>query len=219
MYIKQQSGKVCPFCGIAALKPITDRNRRNAYDHYIPKAQYPFVSINFNNLFPLCTDCNSDEKKSYDTPCKNGIRQRILYPYDTTYSFENITIYINTEEDFDNITLGTLLSDIDWNIEFNVLDGNIDVFEVWNDIFKIKTRYKETITEFEDTWFTDFVIKKYNENVIGGFKTFSDYKDELINDSEHLMIKDPLAILKYIYFNFIFSVPDIEEKLRQVVGQ
>lgn len=215
---KQQIGKVCPFCGITALKPVTDRNRRNAYDHYVPKATYPFVSINFKNLFPLCTDCNSDEKKSYDTPYRNGIRQRVLFPYDTTYSFDNITIYINPEEAFDNVTLSTLLSDIDWNIEFNLFEGSIDIFETWNDIFKIKKRYKETIAEFEDIWFTDFVVKKYNDNVVSGLKSFNNYKDELINDSKSLMIKDPLAILKYIYFNFIFSIPDIEEKLQRVIA-
>ncbi|KAA2215623.1 HNH endonuclease family protein [Chryseobacterium sediminis] len=61
---KVQIGKVCPFCGISSLKPRTDRKRRNAYDHYIPKAMYPFVSINFKNLFPACHECNSDEKKN-----------------------------------------------------------------------------------------------------------------------------------------------------------
>lgn len=213
---KVQIGKVCPFCGINSLKPRTGRKRRNAYDHYIPKAMYPFVSINFKNLFPACNECNSDEKKEYDTPFQNNIRQKAIFPFDNNYSIDELTIGITPEETFSEVKLGTLLSDIDWNITFLLNEGNIDVYNVWNDIFKIKTRYKEYIIEFEDTWFTDFVLKKFNEKVVVNQSTFQAYKDELINDSKDLMIKDPLAILKYIYFSFVFTIPDIENKLRQL---
>lgn len=201
---KQQNGKVCPFCGITALKPISDRNRRNAYDHYIPKAKYPFVSINFKNLFPICHECNSDEKDDFDTPYNAGIRQRILYPFDTTYSFDNITIIINPTEEFDNATLGTLLSAIDWHIEFNLVNGSLDIFESWDNIFEIKTRYKEYIMDFEGTWFSDFIIIKYNDNVVSGLKSFNAYKDELINDSKNNMLKEDKAIFKIYLFQLYF---------------
>ncbi|WP_294262899.1 hypothetical protein [uncultured Chryseobacterium sp.] len=214
---KVQKGKVCPFCGVSSLKPKTDRKRRNAYDHYIPKAKYPFVSINFKNLFPACYECNSDEKKEYDTPLKNGTRQKILFPFDTTYTIEDITIRINPKEKFDQVTLSTLLSDIDWEIDFTLHKGTIDIYDAWDDIFKIKTRYKEYILDFEDMWFSDFVLKKYNEKVVTNISSFDDYKNELINDSKGLMIKDDKAILRYIYFTFIFAISDIENKLRQVI--
>lgn len=214
---KAQIGKVCPFCGISSLKPPTDRKRRNAYDHYIPKAMYPFVSINFKNLFPACHECNSDEKKEYDTPLKNSIRQRVIFPFDNIYSIDELTISIAPEETFNTVNLGTLLSDIAWNISFTLATGSIDVYDVWDDIFKIKTRYKEYILDFEDTWFSDFVLKKFNEKVATNISSFEDYKNELINDSKDLMIKDPLAILKHIYFSFIFAIPDIENKLMQVI--
>lgn len=215
---KVQIGKVCPFCGINGLKPKTSRNRRNAYDHYIPKATYPFVSINFNNLFPACHECNSDEKGQYDTPNRNGGRQTIIFPFDSTYSFEELTICIAPEENFNNANLGTLLSDIKWNISFTINNGTLDKYSTWDDIFKIKTRYKEYILDYEDTWFTDFVLKKFKEKVLTNLLVFDDYKEELIKDSKELMIKDPLAILKYIYFNFIFNIPDIEAKLNQIIN-
>jgi len=214
---KVQKGKVCPFCGISSLKPKSTRKRRNAYDHYIPKAKYPFVSINFNNLFPACHECNSDEKKEYDTPLKNGIRQKVLFPFDATYSVNDITIHINPKEKFDKTTLSTLLNDVDWEIDFTLNKGTIDIYDAWDDIFRIKTRYKEYILDFEDTWFSDFVLKKYNEKVITNVSSFDDFKNELINDSKNLMIKDDKAILRYIYFTFIFAIPDIEIKLRQVI--
>jgi 5-methylcytosine-specific restriction endonuclease McrA len=215
---KVQIGKVCPFCGIFGLKPKSIRRRRNAYDHYIPKATYPFVSINFNNLFPACDECNSDEKGQYDTPIKDGARQAVIFPFDTTYSFEELIIYIDHKENFNNVNLGTLLSDINWNISFTVNSGTVDKYNTWDDIFKIKTRYKEYILEYEDTWFTDFIIKKFKEKVLINLSVFENYRDELINDSRDLIIKDPLAVLKYIYFSFIFSIPNIENKLKQIVA-
>lgn len=216
---KVQIGKVCPFCGISGLKPKTTRNRRNAYDHYIPKATYPFVSINFNNLFPACHECNSDEKGQYDTPNRNGVRQAIIFPFDSTYRFEELTICIDPEENFNNVNLGTLLSDINWNISFTINNGTIDKYSTWDDIFQIKTRYKEYILDYEDTWFTDFVLKKFKKKVIKKGKSFEKYENKLIKDSKDLMIKDPLAILKFIYFSFIFNIPDIEVKLQQVVAK
>lgn len=214
---KVQKGKVCPFCGISSLKPKTTRKRRNAYDHYIPKAKYPFVSINFKNLFPACHECNSDEKKEHDTPLKNGTRHKVLFPFDTTYTIDDITIHINPKERFDQASLSTLLSDIDWDIEFTLHRGTIDIYEAWDDIFQIKTRYKEYILDFEDTWFSDFILKKFNEKVVTKTSSFEDYKNELISDSKALMIKDDKAILRYIYFTFIFAIPDVENKLLQIV--
>lgn len=214
---KGQKGKVCPFCGLHSLKPITGRKSRNAYDHYIPKAMYPFISINFKNLFPACHECNSDEKKEYDTPFNNHIRQKIIFPFDETYTIDAISINIDTEEEFNVNNFGTLLSNIDWNISFTLNSGTIDVYDAWNNIFKIKIRYKEYIQDYEETWFTDFVLRKFSEDVVSNKSTFQQYMDDLINDSKRLMIKDSLAILKFIYFTFIFSIPDIEKKLQQVV--
>lgn len=214
---KQQRGKVCPFCGIQGLKPPTVRKRRNAYDHYIPKATYPFVSINFKNLFPACHECNSDEKSTYDTPFRNGVRQRILFPFDTTYTIDNLTIYIDPKEAFDAAGLSTLLSSINWDIAFTLGAGTMDIYDAWDDIFKIKTRYKEYILDYEGTWFTDFVLSKYRVDVKEGGKTMNQYESELIDDVKKLMFFDPLAILKYIYFNFVFSIPNIEDRLKEVL--
>ena len=47
---KHQQALVCPFCGLNKLKTSESINR-DAYDHYIPKGFYPFISINFKNLF------------------------------------------------------------------------------------------------------------------------------------------------------------------------
>lgn len=71
----------CPFCGIADIKG-THHTKREAYDHYLPKALYPFNSINFRNLVPACHGCNSAYKGSKD-PAHNAAEQRrkAFYPY------------------------------------------------------------------------------------------------------------------------------------------
>ena len=75
----------CPFCGINDLLGEY-HTKREAYDHYLPKALYPFNSINFKNLVPACHHCNSSYKTSKDLaytpkdpagtvtlPLKNGL--------------------------------------------------------------------------------------------------------------------------------------------------
>lgn len=61
-----KAGK-CPFCGIGDIKG-EHHSKREAYDHYLPKALYPFNSINFRNLAPACHECNSSYKLSKDPP-------------------------------------------------------------------------------------------------------------------------------------------------------
>ena len=59
-----KAGK-CPFCGINDLLGEY-HSKREAYDHYLPKALYPFNSINFRNLVPACHHCNSSYEASED---------------------------------------------------------------------------------------------------------------------------------------------------------
>jgi hypothetical protein len=48
-FVKVNDEDRCPFCGINDLKGQYVE-RREAYDHYLPKDIYPFNSINFLNL-------------------------------------------------------------------------------------------------------------------------------------------------------------------------
>jgi len=75
----------CPFCGLSDLLG-PDHGPREAYDHYLPKALYPFNSINFRNLLPACHHCNSSYKGGKDpafSPAENGqqVRRKLFYPF------------------------------------------------------------------------------------------------------------------------------------------
>ncbi len=70
----------CPFCGIGDIKGI-HHTKRDAYDHYLPKALYPFNTINFRNLAPACHECNSTYKLSKDPVNSATGRRKAFYPY------------------------------------------------------------------------------------------------------------------------------------------
>lgn len=103
-----QKAFVCPFCGLLSLKP--KGLYRSPYDHFIPKAMYPFMSINFQNLFPICHDCNSDEKKDIDTLYLTPTqRHKALYPFDSTYDRNKLSISIQLHEVYNAQNLQNLI--------------------------------------------------------------------------------------------------------------
>ena len=133
-----KAGK-CPFCGINDLLGQY-HSKREAYDHYLPKALYPFNSINFHNLVPSCHHCNSSYKTSKDPaytpkdPAGTAQRRAVFYPYTATpYAIElQVTLQ---HSDIENLTPA------DINLQFGpaALDEKIDT---WKDVYGIEERYK-----------------------------------------------------------------------------
>lgn len=67
---------VCPFCGLGHMLTSKD-DFREAFDHYLPRSKYPFVSLLRENLFPICHTCNSTYKGD-----KNLLNYgKVFYPY------------------------------------------------------------------------------------------------------------------------------------------
>ncbi|WDT68009.1 HNH endonuclease [Cloacibacterium sp. TD35] len=63
---------ICPYCTIKNVKTV---------DHFLPKSEYPYLSVVPSNLVPCCRDCNTDKKISY--PIDNDTQT--YHPY-----FDNI---------------------------------------------------------------------------------------------------------------------------------
>jgi hypothetical protein len=123
----------CPFCGLGDIKGV-HHTRREAYDHYLPKALYPFNSINFRNLAPACHECNSTYKLSKD-PAQNGAgRRKAFYPYTTGAHGIEITIDLNTP-DFDRLTPA------DIQLTFGPA-ASYEEIETWKEVYGIDERYK-----------------------------------------------------------------------------
>ncbi|MBQ0755233.1 MAG: hypothetical protein KBT87_08220 [Gammaproteobacteria bacterium] len=123
----------CPFCGIGDIKGI-HHTKRDAYDHYLPKALYPFNSINFHNLVPACHECNSTYKLSKDPLNTSTGRRKAFYPY----ANPNYRIELNLDlgkPDIDH------LAPADIQITFGPADINEEI-ETWKDVYGIEERYK-----------------------------------------------------------------------------
>lgn len=123
----------CPFCGLGDIKGV-HHTRREAYDHYLPKALYPFNSINFRNLAPACHECNSAYKLSKDPAHSAAGRRKAFYPYATGASPIEITVDLNTP-DIDRLTPA------DIRLTFGPAAVHEEL-ETWKEVYGIDERYK-----------------------------------------------------------------------------
>lgn len=133
---------ICPFCG---LYPIDSEyaSTREAYDHFLPKSIYPFCSINFRNLAPMCNKCNSGHKNQRDPLYDNeGNRRKAFFAYDSVSSEIEIEISIKSNN-YNN------LKPDDIEITFRP-DDISEELNTWKDLFDIEERYKEVCCKPSD---------------------------------------------------------------------
>jgi hypothetical protein len=210
--IAHQKATVCPFCGLSILAPSGGKHR-DAYDHYLPKAVYPFISMNFKNLVPTCHTCNSIYKGTDEVLFnKSGKRRPVFYPFDKSLNSKEISFIINPRKSRER---STLLSKIEWDYIIKV-DGVKDAkAQSWQDIYKIRDRYKELIPNFESTWFDD--IKRKYKKALGKQESFASFKTEILDELKLEALGVPLGLLKYTYFYYQLSKYDIEKSLNYFI--
>lgn len=113
---------VCPFCGIGPMLTSKDQFRE-AFDHYLPRSKYPFVSLLRKNLFPICHTCNSTYKGDKN-PRDYG---KVFYPF--------------MSDDNDCEPVFTIRTGVIENLEIASLYFHGEI-ETWNEVFGIKDRIK-----------------------------------------------------------------------------
>lgn len=126
-----KAGK-CPFCGIGDIKG-EHHSKREAYDHYLPKALYPFNSINFQNLAPACHECNSTYKLSKDPAHNLAGRRKAFYPFAAATQID-IQVALQ-HSDIEN------LKPTDVQMQFGPAAITEEI-ETWKDVYGIEERYK-----------------------------------------------------------------------------
>ncbi|WP_029270741.1 hypothetical protein [Flavobacterium sp. KJJ] len=130
----------CPCCGLTPIENAKSHYREDN-DHYLPKANYPFASVNFGNLPPLCSKCNK-KCKSTKNPFKNG--KISFYPFKPLDNEFEIKIEIN---DSDSTNYLELLEE-ELRISYN---NDARKVETWNWLFKITSRYNNDVRQFSKT--------------------------------------------------------------------
>ncbi|WP_108063329.1 hypothetical protein [Poseidonibacter lekithochrous] len=129
----------CPCCGITDFE-LEDSDYREAFDHYLPKSEYPFASVNFSNLVPLCYKCNSD-RKSTKNPIQNN--NKAFYPFSNSDDHEIIIeIIIDPNKDLDK------LETKDIKIILKHKEGKNIEIKTWNRLFDIEKRYNSKIKKY-----------------------------------------------------------------------
>lgn len=193
-----KAGK-CPFCGINDLLGEY-HSKREAYDHYLPKALYPFNSINFRNLVPACHHCNSSYKTSKDpahkpkNPAGEVVRRKVFYPFSTAPHAIDLQVTLR-HADIENLTPA------DINLAFG--PENIgEQIDTWKDVYGIEERYrgkllggdgKAWLVEVLDEW-------RWNDETTGAEgKT----PDEYLRDVSRHTQKSPFANANFLKNSFL----------------
>ncbi|MDN3493794.1 hypothetical protein [Winogradskyella bathintestinalis] len=205
--IKYNNLKFCPCCGYGQIKTIYDKGH-SAFDHYLPLKYYPFSVVNFNNLIPLCTVCNSDYKG--ETDILNG-NKKVFYPLTNDIQDINVSIdfdkgilpklIIKTEEKADK------LKEKDITVNF---DKSGEEVLSWNSIFNIKGRYFGEVGTNRVSWLND-VRSAYRKPRI---LTYNDAFDEIIEDDSNKY----LGFLKSPYLKKMKSFSFLVQAMDEVSG-
>lgn len=139
--------RTCRACGIN--KVLTKfHSHRSAFDHYLPKGLYPFISINCNNLVPICDTCNSKYKTAKNTLFEiqedsSKIRKKVFYPFSKILPYPSIDFNVLFNKAY-NETITP--NDISISIS---CEGYEEEAETWNKLFGIEENYKAEICTSE----------------------------------------------------------------------
>ena len=197
--IKHNSFDVCPCCGLIDFESFESKYRE-AYDHYLPKSEYPFASVNFENLVPLCYKCNSDRKKAKDPIEEDRI---VFYPF----SKEDHSIDISS-----NFTLSSNDENLDaelnnFSLGFN---GETQKIDTWKWLFDIEERYENQMKGFAKTFLTKINRRHKKFQELKAEWTFLNTIDYLIEDYEFDYYDDK----KFLKIAFLKAIKNDEAFLQ-----
>jgi hypothetical protein len=160
-FVTENDEGKCPYCGYSDLRG-PHHTKREAYDHFLPKGIYPFNSVNFRNLAPMCNECNSSYKLQKNPlrhldPLNNASgRRRAFYSYSATASGIAIKVTLATS-DIDKLCP----SDITLTV---TSPGRHEEVESWMDVFGIEERYKAKLCGKNDgkVWLSSVIEESEN---------------------------------------------------------
>ncbi|MEF3313429.1 hypothetical protein PV433_31550 [Paenibacillus sp. GYB004] len=180
-FYKETIEYVCPFCGLDNMLTSKDLYRE-AFDHYLPKSKYPFVSFLRENLFPICNTCNSLYKND-----KN--------PNDYGKSFYPFTAQFN-----------------DCKLSFEIISGKIEETEInsnyfqeeietWNSLLDIKNRINN---------FADFNLNGWVSNISEAMRNYGVDFEHALN-AEIKACKPQMQDHKFVKKAVLEALQGVEE--------
>lgn len=188
--------KFCLCCGLTPVESAESHYREDN-DHYLPKADYPFASVNFKNLPPLCGKCNK-KCKSTKNPFKNG--RKSFYAFKPLDNEFDITVSITTADNTSYLALKKEEISLSFNNDAKKVD-------TWHWLFQIKTRYNEEIRQFSKTELR-MLANRFKRNAE---RKKGETYEQILNDAieEYEMDKyDDRKFLKKSFINEMLNKPE-----------
>ena len=105
LFCRRVGATICPYCGAEdiTVSPV-QRKEGVTYvkpdvDHFLPKAQYPYLAMSYANLIPSSVTCNRIRKHTFDPLTDNSpFRYKLMQPY----LFEEQRLHFTYGVDNDN---------------------------------------------------------------------------------------------------------------------
>jgi hypothetical protein len=172
-FVQTNKAGKCPFCGIGDIKG-ENHSKREAYDHYLPEAIYPFNSINFRNLAPACHECNSSYKHRRDPAHNLTGRRKAFYPFAAAAHTIDIQVTLQ-HSDIEK------LKPADVQMQFGPA-AIADEIETWKDVYGIEERYKAKLCgENDGKYWLVHVLDEWKESG----KQPAEYLASLARQAQH----------------------------------
>ncbi|WP_417237225.1 hypothetical protein [Bizionia paragorgiae] len=212
--------KVCPFCGLEPLLSRYDASdgKKDDYDHWLSKGKYPFNSVNFKNLVPMCGRCNQKYKTQKDTifekndATKKWDRRLVFYPYGKKVKPDTIEATIEKTDG-----KSSLKDDDSWTVKIEGPAAYAKEVKSWSQIFGIESRYKNRIRDkYELVWFEQLKNLYKRKKTEAGF-TFSKFKEDVYFGIRPFHLQEG-SIVEKTYYDFLFSDPNFQTNLEAVIG-
>lgn len=196
----------CPCCGYGIIKTVYDKGH-SPYDHYLPLKHYPFSVVNFNNLFPFCTHCNSDAKGEKDILKEN---KKVFYPFNEKYPIifnleidtKSLSKFIyQIKEKEKRINVNELIIEIKCDTKYK------EEIESWDFIFDIRSRYFAQVSSHALEWIND-VREKHRKDL----SSFENAFDTIIKDDSNKrlgFLKSPFLTKLKSYSSLIEAMDEV----------
>ena len=203
-FIQELHVKVCPYCNRQYITSFHKNNHQVTtadIDHYYPKSQYPLLSMNFFNMVPSCSICNSRLKG------KKRINQIEIHLNPFFDDTDSLIFAVNNDslEALYNFSNSEVKISVDINRTKNKsnqkrAENSKKMFylpALYNTHIKEVKKIRENINRFSKEYFNN----TFNKNYSGLFDNYEELKQAVFHFNYISAGDEPLTKLKRDVYN------------------
>jgi hypothetical protein len=187
---------VCPFCGLRRFKNKRGV-RREDFDHYLHKSDFPLAAANMKNIVPTCGTCNQDYKKTKNVLADGAA----FFPY-------SVIPEVKVEIDCPDYPAIDNFSDSGkWRVNLSLVTPDEAIspkMATWERVYSVKKRLENEIAEFFEEWMSE-VAEEHSEAIDP--ETYSSLieraRDKAIENKKRRM--QPSQIVRAAFYDFILT--------------